>query len=396
MKKEIRNSAAEDQVEITPPDPATAMIPRSPFPALPGLYQVEDRALSFIGKPMTALSAARTRGSINSDTVTSNDTLIIRDEVEILSKSARSLGVGESKLLSAGATAFTKLNAQNTGKPHLRVTLDTKDFAIANRKEIIPRVMGSAEEQEKESKRTDKNLENFVTKVAKNAENLKTNMAFKWKEKLRGKVQAYDGISFISAYRVTKDSIMLEFSQSAAEIMVTWALSEKPRAYYAIDDKNSNAFAIADALIAHYTNENNVIRNTERMMNIGTLISKYTSFPSYEELKAKKLGWEHFVKEQFETAMDYLLYSIGLLSDWKYSRAGKAILSDDEAGMIYSYDQFTSLYLYFELAGFEDHDQRRRLIFEKRQEKEEASREKNRRRKAKRSSAEGSGDGAST
>jgi len=378
MSEEIR-IITETRPEVDPSTDSAAFQPITPFQALPGLYQAEDHALSFIGKPMTALAVARTRGSIKTNDITSVDTMTIRDEVEIISKQARSLGVGEGKLLSVAVSAFTKRNAQNNSKPQLRVSIDTKDYAIANKKEIFPRRMESAEAQEREDKRAAKALENFVAKVAKNAENLKSNMTFSWKEKLRGKVQAYNGISFISAYRVTKDTITLEFSQSAAEAIVTWALAERPRSYYAIDDKRSNAFAIADALIAHYTNENNVIKDSERMMNIGTLIRKYTSFPSYEELKAKELGWEHFVKEQFETALDHL-HNIGLLADWKYSRAGKEILSDDEAGRIYTYDQFTALYLYFELSGYEDHDQRRKAIFEKRKEKEEASREKKRRK----------------
>lgn len=378
MSEEIR-IITETRPEVDPSTDQAAFQPITPFQALPGLYQAEDHALSFIGKPMTALAVARTRGSIKTNDITNVDTMTIRDEVEIISKQARSLGVGEGKLLSVAVSAFTKRNAQNNSKPQLRVSIDTKDYAIANKKEIFPRRMESAEAQEREDKRAAKALENFVAKVAKNAENLKSNMTFSWKEKLRGKVQAYNGISFISAYRVTKDTITLEFSQSAAEAIVTWALAERPRSYYAIDDKRSNAFAIADALIAHYTNENNVIKDSERMMNIGTLIRKYTSFPSYEELKAKELGWEHFVKEQFETALDHL-HNIGLLADWKYSRAGKEILSDDEAGRIYTYDQFTALYLYFELSGYEDHDQRRKAIFEKRKEKEEASREKKRRK----------------
>ena len=376
MSEEIRIREAEQGDELNP-----TFQPITHFQPLPGLYQAEDHALSFIGKPMTALAVARTRGTIKTNEITSVDTMTIRDEVEIISKKARSLGVGEGKLLSVAVSAFTKRNAQNTSKPQLRVSIDTKDYAIANKKEIFPRKMGSDAEQAREDKRAAKALENFVAKVAKNAENLKSNMTFSWKEKLRGKVQSYNGISFISAYRVNKDTITLEVSQSAAEIITTWALADRPRSYYAIDDKRSNAFAIADALIAHYTNENNVIKDSERMMNIGTLIRKYTSFPSYEELKAKELGWEHFVKEQFETALDHL-HNIGLLADWKYSRAGKEILSDDEAGMIYTYDQFTALYLYFELSGYEDHDQRRKAIFEKRKEKEEASREKKRRRKA--------------
>lgn len=381
MTDEIKIREVEALKEIDPSTTPAEISPMTPFQPLPGLYQADDRALSFIGKPMQALAVARTRGKIKTNEITSVDTLTIWDEVGIISKKARSLGVGESKLLSVAVSAFTKRNAQNNSKPQLRVSIDTRDFAIANKKEIIPRVMGSVEEQDREDKRAIKALDNFVTKMVKNAENLKANMTFKWKDKLRGKVTDYADVSFIGAARVNRNSITLEFTQSAAEIITTWALAERPRAFYAIDDKQTNAYSIAEALIDHYTNENNVIRNSERMMSVGVLLRKYTSFPSLEELKAKRWSWERLVKEPFELALDHLV-NVGLLSNWEYSRAGKVKLSDDEAGMIYSYDQFASLYLFFDLAGYEDHDQRRKAIFEKRKEKEEASREKKRRRKA--------------
>lgn len=356
--------------------------------ALPGLYQAEDRAVSFTGQPMTALSALRTRGVSDVDQISQAETVTITTakEVEIATNCARKLGVGESKLLAVAVSAFTKINTQNAKNVKLRVELDTKDFARANGKEIDPIRKTKAQDQEKENKRAEKTLENFVTKVAKNAENLKSNMSFRWTESLRGKPQAYSGISFISFYRVTKSTMTLEFSQSAAEIIVKWPLMERPRAYYRIDDRKPNAFAIADALISHYGMDNNVIVNTERMFNIGKLITGYTSFPSIDDVRANRWGWDRMIKEPFEQALDHLK-EIGLLKCWEYRESKKKAISDAEARNIVSYEQFSGLYLYFELEGYDEHSARKTLVLEKKaQSKEKAN--KKRRKKTKNHTAQ--------
>lgn len=352
-------------------------IPSAAPQTLTGLFHAEERSLSFTGTALTALSKARTRGIVNHIT---KDSLTIGDVI-IASSIASKIGIGEAKLLRYGVSAFTRENAQNEKKPNLRIHGDTRDFARANNIRIDPQTMATPEEQEKENRRAAKALENFVAKLARNAETLKSNASFSWSETIRGKAKAYSGISLISAYRIDQDVIMLEFSQSAAEYMIQLPLSDTPRALYAIDDRKPNAYSIAQALISHYGIENNVMRNTERMLKVETLLS-YTSFPTQETLKAKRWSWERLVKEPFEEALDELTQK-GLLKDWRYSLSGMEELTEEQATTILRYEQFAALYICYELSGYDSHADRVKLIAEKREaQKERAAKRRSKKKEA--------------
>ena len=352
-------------IETTAPTPV-------PQQYLLGLFRADDRAMSFSGNALSALSKARTRGVLDP---INRESLTIEDVI-ITSTAAAKLGIGEAKLLRFGVSAFTRQNAANTRKPNLRIFADTKDFARANNIRIDPETKATPEEQEEENKRAAKALENFVSKLARIAERLKSNASFTFRETVRGKVQSYSGISLISAYKIDSSVIMLEFSQSAAEYMLQLPVSETPRALYAIDDRQKNAYAIAEALIRHYGIENNVVRNTERIIRVSTLLS-YTSLPTMEECKKKRLGWEFFVKEKFESALD-TLYKSGLIAQevieggkrirggWRYCLSGMEELTPEQAANIERYEQFASLYICYELSGYEEHSDRMKAIEEKR------------------------------
>lgn len=376
----VENNKAPDNDTLKESRPLEdASFTASPPQALIGLFQVKERDLTFSGSALNALSKARTIGKIDSVT---KDSITIGDVI-IYSNKASKLGIGEAKLLRYGVTAFTNDNAQNEKTPNLRIYADTKDFARANGVKIDPQAMETPEEQEKENQRAAKALDNFVTKLAKNAETLKSNASFSWRETVKGKAKSYSGLSLIGAYTVNSDSIMLEFTQSAAAYIVQLPLSDTPRALYAVDDRKPNAYAIAQALISHYSMDNNVIKNTERILKIETLL-KYTSFPTQAKLKEKRWSWENLVKEPFEAALDELTRinfftpevkgkdGKRISGAWTYCLSGMKELSDEEAASILSYEQFVSTYIYYELSGYDSHEERVKQITEKR----EANKEK--------------------
>ena len=334
---------------------------------LPGLFRAEERSLSFTSNTLTALSKARTVGII--DPITGALTI---DGVTISTSIG---GIGESKLLLYALSAFTKQNPQNAKTFNLRTYGDTKDFARACGVKIDPQPMATPEEQKKENRKASKALINFVSKLGKNAETLLKKAAFSWDEEIKGQSTAFRGISFIGAYSIDSDVIMIEFTQSAAEYIVQLALSETPRALYAVDDRRPNAYAIAQALVTHYGMNNNVIKNTERILQVKTIL-RYTTFPDQETIKAKRWSWERVVKEPFEEALDELTRT-GLISNWRYCLSKMGELTDEQAANILRYEQFSSLYLYFELSGYDSHTDRYKQISAKKEaEKKKASKKK--------------------
>ena len=143
-----------------------------------------------------------------------------------------------------------------------------------------------------------------------------------------------------------------------AEYLVALPLIQYPRSLYKLDDRDYNAFAIGEAMCIHYSQDNNVIRQTEGKLRVDTLL-KYTSFPTYEALKEKGLSWEAHVKERFENALEKL-YQCGFLKTRSYCYPGGIEITDEEvrAGAIDNYEKFTSLLVKFELNDFEDHETR--------------------------------------
>lgn len=305
-------------------------------------------SLTFNGTAITALGRARTNGKVEP----LSRTLKING-VNILSpQSALNIGVGTAKIFRYAVTKFTELNAQNAPKERLnpRVFLDLNDYAQAYGVDITS----------SEAKR------NFRRKLKGDLEKLRTAGAT-FIEKVKGKPIRYAGLNYIGQYDIKGDTIMIEFTLGMAEYLVSLPVLPYPRSLYRIDDRDANAFAIAEAMAIHYGIDNNVMRGTEGRLKIETLL-KCTSYPSYEKLQDKKRRWREFVKEPFEECLDRL-YQCGFIKDWRYCHAGGTELTDKEARNISNYGEFVSLILWYELNDFDDTATRARAIAEKRAEK---------------------------
>jgi len=361
------------------------------------LFVPGKTAPSFSGKLFSALAKARPRGVVSPF----EDYLSI-DDVVVKSKNPNRYGVSEAKLLRYAVSAFTKLNAQNEKNITLRVQMDTREYAKLCKVPIDRQIMSTQEEQEREDKRATKALENFIQKLGKSGANLKA--ALSWSEVIQHKFQSYTDIDFISGFQVNPKIITVEFSLSAGEYMVKLPLSDYPSSFYAISDRMFNAFAIADKLIQHYTTENNVVVNTERIIKVENLL-KCTSFPSIAEIKAKRNSWVKLVKGPFEDAMEEL-YKTGVIAKevidstgkrvsggWRYSLSKMQELTDEQAAAIIDkgYAEFASLYVVFDLAGYEPHEVRAAAIAEKKAKALEKVKKRGKRKKTKKAT-DGSGD----
>lgn len=361
------------------------------------IFRPDRHALTFSGDVLSKLAKARTRGQYD----TMGMALTV-DDFRLNYSNAKAIGIGEAKLLRYGISAFTKANAQNTKAPKLRVYADTKEFARACRVRIDPETMPTLAEQAKENERAKKALNNFLFKLGRSAKNI-AEATVTWSESVRGKSRTYSGMNLLGRYDIDRDRIMFEFTQSMAEYLTCLPLTDTPRAYYAIDDRKPNAFAIADELIKHYNIDNNVVRNTERILKVETLL-KHTSFPSEDEIKRKRNAWAKMVKEPFEAAMDEL-YQKGLIAQeqfdatgkrisggWRYCLSGMYDLTDAEAGQIAnkSYADYVSLYVAYELADYEPHETRAKAIADK----IAASKEKQAKRRRKKPTATTNKEGA--
>lgn len=311
------------------------------------LYTANPLSIMFSGKATHVLGQARTVGKIDNfrRNLNINGVTIVLKNFKNIS----SLGVGEQKIFRYIIAAFTEKNSSGTQNPQLRqrLFLSLNDYAKVTGTDI------STEDRRK----------NFKKKIKKNLDNLKEDTTFSWTETIRGKDKSYTNISFISGYKITQDTIVVELSLSAAEYLVSLnTFIQYPRSLYLIDDRDYNSFAIGEALARHYSMNNNVIRGTEQMISILKLLES-TSFPSYETLKNKRWGWERNIKEPLEKALEHL-HQCGTIKDWCYSKGKGIRLTDEEAYQITSYEKFASLYIWYELTEYPEHSERADAIIE--------------------------------
>lgn len=347
------------------------------------LFKLPRLGLTFTAVPTDALAQARTKGRANPynpNVLTIGDTVITVTE----DKAVKALGVGESKILKAGIQAFTASNSRGQAQPHLRVTLDTADYARKCGVEITARTMPTPEAQAAEDKRADDAVHNFLKKLRRNLHNVQRNASFSWTEAVKGKVQAYSSISFISGYRVTRKSITMDFGLAAAEYLVKRPLRQDPDALFLIDERREEVYAIGEYLNQHYSIDSNVTRWTEGILSIPSILA-VTAIPTIDEVRQgkSKRTWQDQIKERFERDLDELT-RVGLLSTWAYSHEKRRLLTDAEAAAISSYEEFAELYLSYEIANYPPHGERTKAIKAKTEEKKakRASKAPGRKRKA--------------
>ena len=303
-------------------------------------------SLSHNGRAIEALALARGKGQIDSFA----QVLDVHGVNIFAPESALKLGAGAIKIYRYAVSEFTKRNHCNANDENLklRYLLDVKDFAEANGVDTdSPAAM-----------------KNFRHKLKASLDKLQT-AKITWSEKIKGTPKTFVSMNYIGGYRMRGNELEIEFTQTMAEYLSSLPLILYPRSLYALDDREFNAYAIGEALCIHCSQDNNVTIGTENKLRVETLL-KYTSFPSYEEIKTNRWSWNAYVKEPFEAAQDKLT-QCGLIADWVYCHEGGIELTDKEAAEIADkgYPYFASLVVKYELNDFETHEDRVITIQEK-------------------------------
>mgnify|MGYP007101856852 CR=1 FL=1 len=347
----------------------------APFEAMlkalsPKLYKKTRMAMSkhvpvpvagkiFSGNLSSAMSRVRTKGEL--DLLTGS---IIVDNVRFTNASGNvKIGVGEAKIFFRALAEFTAMNNKNSHDCiKQRVYISVREYAAANGLDVT------------DPDKSTNNLKNFRHKIKGYLQNLRE-CGSDWEEKVNGKSAFFNGANLLGAYTIKGDSIMIEFSLTVAEALIQLTtILIIPPSFYQIDDRNANAFAIAQALILHYGQNGNVLQGTENKLSVESIL-KRTSYPTAEKIRTQKLSWRERVREQLEVTLGYLM-EIGLLRGWEYRRRGGEKLSDREIrDEEMSYEEYVSLVLWYEISDYASHAERKALIAQKKRDARNASSE---------------------
>ena len=158
--------------------------------------------------------------------------------------------------------AFTLINGSNDTKPKQRVSIDRIAYADACGYDLIAHPMETAEQQAAEDRRADTASKNFNRALRTNIRNLMDNAKLDFTYKSSKGDQHLAGMAFISMYDISRESITIEFSLSAAEYLVSRPITQFPKALFAVDKRYESAYAVGVYLASHYSMNRNVSAGT--------------------------------------------------------------------------------------------------------------------------------------
>jgi len=167
--------------------------------------KIEPLSTMFSGKITNTLARANTSGHY--DPLERKLTI---EGVNIFSpESVQKIGVGTAKIFRYAVAEFTKRNSPDAkgDKINPRISLDVKDFAIANGVDITS---SSA-------------MKNFRFKL-KNSLNTLLQSSVTLTEKIKGKEQSFSGLNYIGAYELKPSALEVEFTLKMAEYLTSLPL----------------------------------------------------------------------------------------------------------------------------------------------------------------------------
>ena len=289
------------------------------------------------------------------------------------------LGISTDKLLSTALAIFAQNNDFHKGSKtatNREVVIPLREYAKLLGYDVIEHETSTPEEAEAEKKRAKNQLDNARKKVKKDLDIL-YNLSFEWEEIIKGKVESFSSVRLLTAKHYRGGNIHIIFTPEIADHLVERGLiTQYNTGMLKLDERKPNAYYIMRKLEEHYNIDANQTNNRHDRIGVKTLLA-VTDLASYEEVQEKDRGhWAERIKEPLEESLDYLTQE-RLLESWEYCHAKGVPLTDEEAGNITNYKDFSKLYLKFTPAKRLDHTGR--------QEKRKAEREARAKKKKKKS-----------
>ena len=314
------------------------------------------------GKATDALAFMSTRNA-NIDKITGTAT-IDKSGVQLaivrLEELHATLGISTDKLLSYAIATFTKQNDfrnTKTQQPKREVTIPLREYAQLLGYDVEEHETSTPEEAEREKKRAKAQLDNARKAIRKDLDIIHAS-TLTWEESIKGKAGDYTRVSLVSATGIRNGLIKISLSPEIASYLAERnILTQYPVNLLSISGRQPTAYYIGRKLAEHYHIYNNQIKRTHDRISIPKLLEN-TDLASYEEVQKKDRGhWVERIKEPLEQALDTLTQA-GVLKNWEYTHAKGVPLTDEEAGTITNYEDFSKLYLKFTLTDSVDHTER--------------------------------------
>jgi hypothetical protein len=282
---------------------------------------------------------------------------------------AGALPLSTIKLLSKALIEFTSQNSAHAKQINRKVTIPLKEYAEELGYDVTEKHTATPEEAERERKRVKNQLDNVRKTVKADLDRLHAYIIST--EDKKGK--SFETVELVSRTAYKNWVIYISFTEEIAEELVKTGLITKfNNALFKIDGKNKPAFKIGKFLSERYTTYNNRVRESNNIISVKTLV-EISGIPSYEEVQKTDPGhWEARIKEPLLTALD-VNKKVGSIINCKFVHARGVDLTEEEYYNIKTYEQFISLYLWYEMPNPGDEE----IIKEKQEQRRQAKARKN-------------------
>ena len=264
------------------------------------------------------------------------------------------LTVGANKLLIAFISEFTKSNHRNSLQPNLAVSIPLEDYVRLTKGPDV---------------NITKTLIDNTRKKIKRDLDILFYSSFEWTENRRGESKGYMGIHLLSMRGIKNGIIFANFTPEFAKCLLdSYVMTAVPNDFYAMDERNPNAYSLAWKLITHNSIDNNQKANTANILNVGRLLKSLPDIPTVEEVLSSDRHITNRIIDPFEAALD----SIPIISHWEYCSSGGAVLPNKQAEFS-SYEDFANSYIKYEIANAPDHKSRIQTKQDKQTKKKKAT-----------------------
>lgn len=252
--------------------------------------------------------------------------------IEGYDKLAGGLRVSTHKLLDLCTLQLTQQNDyRGKGVLHTAVDIALDDYIEALG---IPHTKAS---KDKARRRVKEDLETLYS------------TSLEWQETGTGPLGDFAKTRICTMVGIRRGRIQIDFTNAFTSYLTSAYIMQYPRAILQISEKFSNSYHLGRKLLLHHSIDSNQRRGTASIISIRSLLENAPELPSFAQVRATDRAYTRRIIEPFERDMNALHDFLR----WNYCNAKGKPLTEDQLAH-FSYEVFSTSYVYFEVDDFPD------------------------------------------
>jgi hypothetical protein len=198
------------------------------------------------------------------------------------------------------------------------------------------------------------NVDDVRKRVKEDLETLYS-ISIEWSERNGKKNKDYEKMRIVTSQGIRCGKIYVGFSPEFADYLRHAYLMQYPKTLLKIDERTPGSYYIGRKLALHYSIDNNVIRKTNGVIKIISLLNSCPSIPTFDEVRGSDRAYERRIKTPFISALN-TLKSMKIIR-WECCDSEGVLFTEEQMKSI-EYDDFEQLYIRFEIESFPDQTER--------------------------------------